>query len=59
MEAVSVLTTIFTIAVDQRDYQCVLFGSTHGRLNLGLLGKDFTPSLSVPPTTESNLFSPN
>jgi pilus assembly protein CpaB len=55
-EAASVPTTILTIAVDQGDYQRVLFGSTHGRLNLGLLGKDFTPSLTFPPTTESNLF---
>jgi pilus assembly protein CpaB len=53
----SVPTTILTIAVDQKDYQRVLFGSTHGRLNLGLLGKDFTPTVTVPPTTESNLFN--
>jgi pilus assembly protein CpaB len=52
----AVPTTILTIAVDQQDYQRVLFGSTHGRLNLGLLGKDFTPSLAVPPTSEANLF---
>jgi pilus assembly protein CpaB len=56
-EAASVPTTILTIAVDQGDSQRVLFGSTHGRLNLGLLGKDFTPSLTFPPTTESNLFN--
>jgi pilus assembly protein CpaB len=56
-EAASVPTTILTIAVDQHDYQAVSFGSTHGRLNLGLLGKGFTPSLTFPPTTESNLFS--
>ena len=56
-EAASVPTTILTIAVNQTDYQRVLFGSTHGRLNLGLLGKNVTPSLSVPPTTESNLFN--
>jgi len=57
--AAAVPTTILTIAVDQQDYQRVLFGSTHGRLNLGLLGKDFTPSVAIPPTTESNLFNPN
>lgn len=57
--AASVPTTILTIAVDQKDYQRVRFGSTHGRLNLGLLGKDFTPSLTEPPTTEANLFNPN
>lgn len=56
-EEASVPKTILTIAVDQKDYQHVLFGSTHGRLNLGLLGKDFTPSVTVPPTTESNLFN--
>jgi pilus assembly protein CpaB len=56
-EEASVPKTILTIAVDQKDYQRVLFGSTHGRLNLGLLGKNFTPSLTVPGTTESNLFN--
>jgi pilus assembly protein CpaB len=58
-EAASVPTTILTIAVDQHDYQAVSFGSTHGRLNLGLLGKGFTPSLTFRPTTESNLFDAN
>jgi len=56
-EAASVPTTILTIAVDQGDSQRVLFGSTHGRLNLGLLGKDFTPSAAVLPTTQNNLFN--
>ena len=55
-EAASVPTTILTIAGDQGDFQRVLYGSTHGRLNLGLLGKDFTPSASILPTTENNLF---
>jgi pilus assembly protein CpaB len=55
-EAASVPTTILTIAVDQTDYQRVLFGSTHGRLNLGLLGKNFTPDAAVSPTTQNNLF---
>jgi pilus assembly protein CpaB len=58
-EAASVPTTILTIAVDQTDYQRVLFGSTHGRLNLGLLGKNFTPDASVLPTTQNNLFPTN
>ena len=52
----TVPTTILTIAVDQNDYQRVLFASTHGRLNLGLLGRDFTPSVLVGPTDQSNLF---
>jgi pilus assembly protein CpaB len=56
-EEASVPKTILTIAVKQEDYQRVLFGSTHGKLNLGLLGKGFTPSLTVPPTNESNLFN--
>jgi pilus assembly protein CpaB len=55
-EAASVPATILTIAVDQKDYQRVLFGSTHGRLNLGLLGKNFTPSTAVSPTSQNNLF---
>lgn len=55
--AAAVPTTILTIAVSQLDYQRVLFGSTHGRLNLGLLSKDFTPSVEVPPTTATNLFT--
>jgi pilus assembly protein CpaB len=58
-EAASVPTTILTIAVDQHDYQAVSFGTTHGRLNLGLLGRGFTPSLTFRPTTESNLFDAN
>jgi pilus assembly protein CpaB len=58
-EQAAVPTTILTVAVDQRDYQRVLFSSTHGRLNLGLLGKDFTPSVAVPPTDQSNLFLTN
>jgi pilus assembly protein CpaB len=58
-EAAAVPTTILTIAVDQEDYQRVLFSSTHGRLNLGLLGKDFTPSETFPPTTVANLFPKN
>jgi pilus assembly protein CpaB len=58
-EAASVPTTILTLAVDQTDYQRVLFGSTHGRLNLGLLGKNFTPDASVLPTTQNNLFATN
>lgn len=52
----SVPKTILTIAVTQEDLQRVLFGSTHGKLNLGLLGKDFTPTVTVPATSESNLF---
>jgi pilus assembly protein CpaB len=56
-EAASVPTNILTIAVNQEDSQRVRFGSTHGRLTLGLLGKDFTPSLTFPPTNESNLFN--
>jgi pilus assembly protein CpaB len=56
-EEASVPKTILTIAVTQQDYQKVLFASTHGQLNLGLLGKNFTPSVTVPPTTASNLFN--
>jgi pilus assembly protein CpaB len=55
-ETAQVPKTILTIAVDQKDYQRVLFASTHGRLNLGLLGSGFTPSLTIPPTSQSNLF---
>jgi pilus assembly protein CpaB len=56
-EEASVPKTILTIAVDQKDYQRVLYSSTHGRLNLGLLGKGVTPSVTLPGTTESNLFN--
>jgi pilus assembly protein CpaB len=56
-ETGSVSNTFLTLAVDQKDYQRVLFASTHGRLNLGLLGQGFTPSLTVPPTGQSNLFN--
>jgi pilus assembly protein CpaB len=49
--------TTLTIAVDQKDYQRVLFATTNGRLALGLLGKGFTPDLNVPATTQSNLFN--
>jgi pilus assembly protein CpaB len=56
-ETDSVPKTILTLAVDQKDYQRVLFASTHGHLNLGLLGKDFTATRTVPPTTQSNLFN--
>jgi pilus assembly protein CpaB len=56
-EEASVPKTILTIAVTQKDYQKVLFASTHGQLNLGLLGKNFTPDATVPPTTASNLFN--
>ena len=52
----SVPKTILTLAVDQKDYQRVLFASTHGHLSLGLLGKGFAPSLTFPPTTQANLF---
>jgi len=55
-EEASVPKTILTIAVGQEDYQRVLFGSTHGKLNLGLLGKDAAPTTTVPATNESNLF---
>jgi pilus assembly protein CpaB len=48
--------TILTIAVSQVDYQRVLFGSTHGKLNLGLPGKAFKADETLAPTTESNLF---
>jgi pilus assembly protein CpaB len=56
-EADSVSKTILTLAVDQGNYQRILFASTHGTLNLGLLGKGFTPSLTVPPTNQTNLFN--
>ena len=52
-----VSTTFLTLAVEQKDCQRVLFASTHGRLNLGLLGKGFTPSMTVPPTNQTNLFN--
>jgi pilus assembly protein CpaB len=58
-EEASVPKTILTIAVTQADYQRVLFGSTHGKLNLGLPGKDFKPNETLPPTNESNLFTEN
>jgi pilus assembly protein CpaB len=56
-EEASVPKTILTIAVDQKNYQKVLFASTHGKLNLGLLGTGATPSTAVPGTNESNLFN--
>jgi pilus assembly protein CpaB len=55
-ETNAVSNTSLTLAVDQKDFQRVLFASTHGQLNLGLLGKGFTPSLNVPPTGQTNLF---
>jgi pilus assembly protein CpaB len=52
----AVPTTILTLAVSQLDYQRVLYGRRYGTLNLGLLGKNSVPNLTVPPTTQSNLF---
>jgi pilus assembly protein CpaB len=57
-DAASVPTAILTLAVDQTDFQRVSFGSTHGRLNLGLLGKDAKPNAAIQPTTQNNLFDP-
>lgn len=56
-EGASVPKTILTIAVSQQDYQRVLFGSTHGTLNLALLGKNAKAETSVGATNESNLFN--
>lgn len=55
-EATSVPPTILTLAVNQKDYQRITFASTHGRLNLAMLGKGFTPDAQQAPTDQSNLF---
>jgi pilus assembly protein CpaB len=53
----SVSKSILTIAVDQKDYQKVLFATNYGKLNLGIPGKDFDATTSVPATDPSNLFN--
>jgi pilus assembly protein CpaB len=55
-ESDPVSKTILTLALDQKDLQKIVYASAHGRLNLALLGKDFVPSQTVGPTTQSNLF---
>jgi pilus assembly protein CpaB len=47
---------IITFSVSQKDYQRILFASTHGRLNVALLGKNFTPSPTLGATDQSNIF---
>jgi pilus assembly protein CpaB len=47
---------ILTLAVDQADYQRVVYARTHGELSLGLLGKGFTPDKNLAATNDTNLF---
>lgn len=49
--------TLVTLAVDQRQYQQVLYASTHGQLYFALLGKNAKPSAAVPGTDNGNLFA--
>jgi pilus assembly protein CpaB len=52
----SVSKSILTIAVDQTDYQKVLFATNYGKLNLGIPGTDFNATPGVGLTDESNVF---
>jgi pilus assembly protein CpaB len=47
---------LVTLAVDQEEYQKVLFATKAGELYFALMGKDAKPSLGVPGTTAENLF---
>jgi pilus assembly protein CpaB len=47
---------ILTLAVDQADYQRIVFARTNGLLSLALLGKDFAPDKDMAATTDANLF---
>jgi pilus assembly protein CpaB len=55
-ETNQVSRSILTLAVDQADYQRVVYARTHGELSLALLGKGSTPSQDFPTTNDSNLF---
>lgn len=48
-----------TLAVDQEEYQKVLFATKHGELYFALMGKDAKPNLGEPGTTADNLFPPS
>lgn len=55
-ETSQVSKRILTLAVDQVDYQRVVFARTSGELSLGLLGKGFTPDKNLAATNDTNLF---
>lgn len=55
-ETSQVSKRILTLAVDQADYQRVVYARTHGELSLGLLGKGFTPDKNLAATNDTNLF---
>jgi pilus assembly protein CpaB len=47
---------ILTLAVNQENYQRVVFARANGQLSLALLGKGFTPDQNLAATTDANLF---
>jgi pilus assembly protein CpaB len=55
-ETSQVSKSILTLAVNQADYQRVVYARSHGELSLGLLGKGFTPDKNFAATTDANLF---
>lgn len=48
---------IITLAVDQTQYQKIVYGSGHGQMYFGLLGDTSKVSTSVPATNGQNLFN--
>jgi pilus assembly protein CpaB len=55
-ETSQVSNRILTLAVNQVDYQRVVYARTHGELSLALLGKDSTPDKNLAATNDANLF---
>jgi pilus assembly protein CpaB len=51
-----VSSRILTIAVDQLDYQRIVFSRTRGTLSLALLGKGSPPDKNLAATDDANLF---
>ena len=51
-----VSSRILTIAVNQLDYQRVVYARTHGSLSLALLGKGSAPDKNLAATNDANLF---
>lgn len=49
--------TLITLAVDQTQYQKVVYGSGHGQMYLGLLNGSSKVSPAVPGTNANNLFN--
>jgi pilus assembly protein CpaB len=47
---------ILTLAVDQTDYQRVVYARSHGTMSLALLGKGSEPNTNQPATNDSNIF---